>query len=173
MKGLYDVWKWRLIQVTGENVEPTHVQRDVELAAPSLKKSPIKSVFVSILLFHGKCDWNSVVLGSWHAVRNDLNGYFVHLCAIQLTTQLTTLTIRPHGAHASCRWLSTRLQWHQCVCNGVTHGWPSTQPGTCTQPCPIVDTAVLPLFTQPCPGRTMSTALCIYVARLCASCPAV
>ena len=35
-----------------------------------------------------------------------------------------------------------------------------------TQPCP-------PLFTQPCPGRTMSTAVCIYVARLCASCPAV
>ena len=42
------------------------------------------------------------------------------------------------------------------------HGWPSTQPGTCTQPCP--------LFTQPCPGRTMSTAVCIYVAGLCASC---
>ena len=30
-----------------------------------------------------------------------------------------------------------------------------------------------PLFTQPCPGRTMSTAVCIYVAGLCASCPAV
>ena len=53
------------------------------------------------------------------------------------------------------------------------HGWPSTQPGTCTQPCPIVHTAVHPLFTQPCPGRTMSTAVCIYVAGLCASCPAV
>ena len=38
------------------------------------------------------------------------------------------------------------------------HGWPSTQPGTCT---------------QPCPGRTASTAVCIYVAGLCASCPAV
>ena len=55
----------------------------------------------------------------------------------------------------------------------VYHGWPSTQPGTCTQPCPIVHTAVPPLFTQPCPGRTMSTAVCIYVAGLCASCPAV
>ena len=54
-----------------------------------------------------------------------------------------------------------------------THGWPSTQPGTCTQPCPIVHTAVPPLFTQPCAGRTMSTAVCIYVAGLCASCPAV
>ena len=54
-----------------------------------------------------------------------------------------------------------------------THGWPSIQPGTCTQPCPIADTAVPPLFTQPCPGRTMSTAVCIYVAGLCASCPAV
>ena len=53
------------------------------------------------------------------------------------------------------------------------HGWPSTQPGTCTQPCPIVHTAVHPLFTQPCPGRTMSTAVCIYVAGLCASCPAM
>ena len=53
------------------------------------------------------------------------------------------------------------------------HGWPSTQPGTCTQPCPIVHTAVPPLFTQPCPGRTMSTAMCIYVAGLCAGCPAV
>ena len=30
-----------------------------------------------------------------------------------------------------------------------------------------------PLFTQPCPGRTMSTAVCIYVAGLCASFPAV
>ena len=30
-----------------------------------------------------------------------------------------------------------------------------------------------PLFTQPCPRRTMSTAVCIYVAGLCASCPAV
>ena len=53
------------------------------------------------------------------------------------------------------------------------HGWPSTQPGTCTQSCPIVDTAVPTLFTQPCPGRTMSTAVCIYIARLCASCPVV
>ena len=53
------------------------------------------------------------------------------------------------------------------------HGWPSTQPGTCTQPWPIVHTAVPPLFTQPCPGRTMSTAVCIYVAGLCASCLAV
>ena len=35
-----------------------------------------------------------------------------------------------------------------------------------TQPCP-------PLFTQPCHGRTISTAVCIYVAGLCASCPAV
>ena len=38
---------------------------------------------------------------------------------------------------------------------------------------PIVHTAVPPLFTQPCPARTMSTAVCIYVAGLCASCPAV
>ena len=30
-----------------------------------------------------------------------------------------------------------------------------------------------PLFTQPCTGRTMSKALCIYVAGLCARCPAV
>ena len=30
-----------------------------------------------------------------------------------------------------------------------------------------------PLFTQPCPGRTMSTTVCVYVAGLCASCPAV
>ena len=57
--------------------------------------------------------------------------------------------------------------------NGPNHGWPSTQPGTCTQPRPIVHTAVPPLFTQPCPGRTMSRAVCIYVAGLCASCPAV
>ena len=57
------------------------------------------------------------------------------------------------------------------TCNA--HGWPSAQPGACTQPCPIVDTAVPPLFTQPCHGRKMSTAVCIYVAGLCASCPAV
>ena len=34
--------------------------------------------------------------------------------------QLTTLTIRPQRAHASCRWFSTRLQWLQCVSNGFT-----------------------------------------------------
>ena len=47
------------------------------------------------------------------------------------------------------------------------HGWPSTQPGTCTQPCPIVHTAVPPLFTQPCPGRTMSTAVCLRCRAVC------
>ena len=121
MKGLYDVWKWRLIQGTGENVEPTHVQRDVELAAPSLKKSLIKSVFVSILLFHGKCDWNSVVLGSWHAVRNDLNGYFVHLCAIQLTTAIDHLdnkTTRSPCIMSMVKYKTAvtpvRLQWSYC-----------------------------------------------------------
>ena len=64
-------------------------------------------------------------------------------------------------------------QWHIMCTACYPHGWPSTQPGTFTQPCPIVDTAVPPLFTQPCPGRTMSTAVCIYVAGLCANCPAV
>ena len=63
--------------------------------------------------------------------------------------------------------------FHHIQYQRVNHGWPSTQPGTCTQPYPIVHTAVPPLFTQPCPGRTMSTAVCIYVAGLCASCPAV
>ena len=66
--------------------------------------------------------------------------------------------------------IETEKSGYQC---DHDHGWPSTQPGTCTQPCPIVDTAVPPLLTQPCPGRTMSTAVCIYVAGLCASCPAV
>ena len=47
------------------------------------------------------------------------------------------------------------------------HGWPSTQPGTCTQPCPIVHTAVPPLFTQPCPGRTMSTAVYLRCRAVC------
>ena len=72
-------------------------------------------------------------------------------------------------------WLSSHsfntLRLRQNGCH--FHGWPSTQSGTCTQPCPIVHTAVPPLFTQPCSGRTMSTAVCIYVAGLCASCPAV
>ena len=40
-----------------------------------------------------------------------------------------------------------------------------TQPGTCTQPCPIVHTAVHPLFTQPCPDRTMSTIVHTAVPR--------
>ena len=99
----------------------THVQCDIELAAPSLTKSPIKSVFVSILLFHGKCDWNNVVLdcGTWHGL----------IWMVTLSThvrfnsprQLTTLTIRPHRAHASrCRWFSARLQWLQCASDGVT-----------------------------------------------------
>ena len=73
-------------------------------------------------------------------------------------------------------WLETPSRPSRRHCNDLhvyTHGWPSTQPGTCTQPCPIVHTAVPPLFTQPCPGRTMSTAVCIYVAGLCASCPTV
>ena len=120
MKGLYDVWKWRSIQGNGENVEPTHVQSDVELAAPSLTKSSIKSVFVSILLFHSNVIEIKLYLdhGTWHGM----------IWMVTLSThvrfnwprQLTTLTIRPHRAHASCRWFSTRLQWLQCVSNGVT-----------------------------------------------------
>ena len=33
------------------------------------------------------------------------------------------------------------MAWHQ-LGNKPLHGWPSTQPCTCTQPCPIVHTAV-------------------------------
>ena len=58
------------------------------------------------------------------------------------------------------------------------HGWPSTQPGTCTQPCPI-------LLTQPCPHCSHSRApgeqwalLCVFTlqgcvqaARLCRGSP--
>ena len=40
------------------------------------------------------------------------------------------------------------------------HGWPSTQPGTCTQPCPTVHTAVPPLF-------------CVQAARLCRGSPVI
>ena len=97
MKGLYDVWKWRLIQGTGQNVEPTHVQRDVESAAPSLTKSSIKSVFVSILLFHGNVIEILLYLdrGTWHGM----------IWMVTLSThvrfswprQLTTLTIRPRA----------------------------------------------------------------------------
>ena len=97
MKCLYDVWKWRLTQGTGENVEPTHVQRDVELAAPSLIKSTIKSVFVSILLFHGYVIEIVLYLdrGTWHGM----------IWMVTLSThvrsswlrQLTTLTIRPRA----------------------------------------------------------------------------
>ena len=72
-----------------------------------------------------------------------------------------------------CWFLPSSWCVNSIVVEMQCHGWPSTQPGTCTQPCPIVHTAVPPLFTQPCPGRTMSTAVCIYVAGLCASCPAV
>ena len=69
------------------------------------------------------------------------------------------------------------LYWPGYYINRQYHGWPSTQPGTCTQPCPIVHTAVPPLFTQPCRGRTMSTAVCITLqgcvqaARLCRGSP--
>ena len=53
------------------------------------------------------------------------------------------------------------------VSYGRIHGWPSTQPGTCTQPCPIVHTAVPPLFTQPCPHCSHSRAPGEQWARLC------
>ena len=63
--------------------------------------------------------------------------------------------------------------------HGSDHGWPSTQPGTCTQLCPIVHTAVPPLFTQPCPGEQW-TRLCVFTlqgcvqaARLCRGSPVV
>ena len=46
------------------------------------------------------------------------------------------------------------------------HGWPSTQPGTCTQPCLIVHTAVPPLFTQPCPGEQWAR-LCVFTLQGC------
>ena len=86
-----------------------------------------------------------------------------------------TLQFMYSGRHWALLQLSVimRCRTPTVLLSVQCHGWPSTQPGTCTQPCPIVHTAVLPLFTQPCPGITMSTAVCIYVARLCASCPAV
>ena len=104
MKGLDDVWKWRLTHGTGKNVEPMHVQCDVELTASSVIDLPIKSVILSILLFHGKCDWNNDVIGSWHVAWNDLNGYPVHACAIQMTTTIDHIdnkTTQPmhHGVY--------------------------------------------------------------------------
>ena len=54
-------------------------------------KIPHKISFCVNTAVSRKCDWNSVVLGSWHVARNDLNGYFVHLCAIQLTTAIDHL----------------------------------------------------------------------------------
>ena len=98
---------------------PTHVQCDVEFAASSLTKSSIKSIFVSILLFHGNViEIMYLDRGTWRGM----------IWMVTLPThvrfnwprQLTTLTIRPHRAHASCRWFSTRLQWLQCVSKGVT-----------------------------------------------------
>ena len=104
-------------------------------------------------------------ISSWiKSISNELD-VTIHVIASQLS--------------GPCDVISNRLWRHQQNENrasetrGRCHGWPSTQPGTCTQPCLIVHTAVPPLFTQPCPWRTMSTAVCIYVAGLCVSCPSV
>ena len=43
-----------------------------------------------------------------------------------------------------------------------THGWPSTQPGTCTQPCPIVHTAVPPIVHTAVP-RENNEHGCVYL----------
>ena len=74
-------------------------------------------------------------------------------------------------SHQTC--IAESASQNTIYSSSCVHGWPSTQPGTCTQPCPIVHSAVHPLFTQLCPGRTMSTAVCIYGAGLCANSPAV
>ena len=42
------------------------------------------------------------------------------------------------------------------------HGWPSTQPGTCTQPCPIVHTAVPPIVHTAVP-RENNEHGCVYL----------
>ena len=73
--------------------------------------------------------------------------------------------------------LSLLLEWHNCIMELHDYSSSSINTGdplhSRTQPCPIVDTAVPSLFTQPCHRRTMSTAVCIYVAGLCAHCLAV
>ena len=104
VKGLYDVWKWLWIQGTGENVEPIHVQCDVELAAPSLTKFPIKPVLCQYCCFTVNVIGMMLCSdrGAWHGM----------IWMVTLSThlrfnwpqQLTTLIIRPHRAHASwCR----------------------------------------------------------------------
>ena len=69
-----------------------------------------------------------------------------------------------------CRMNRTKTHW---MYQPLTISRVALYTGTCTQLWPIVDTAVPPFLTQPCPGRTMSTTVCIYDAGLCASCPAV
>ena len=110
----------------------------------------------------------------WIALDNlSLHGLY------QLNALLWVPTWEPwriHTSHSGCVlhvYHKRDYKYIYLIAINQIHGWPSTQPGTCTQPCPIVHTAVPPLFTQPCPGRTMNTAVCIYVAGLCASCPTV
>ena len=85
---------------------PTHVQYDVELAAPSLMKSAIKSVFVSILLFHGNVIEIIMYLdrGTWYGMIGMVT-LPMHI-RFNWPRQLTTLTIRPHRAQASCWWVA-------------------------------------------------------------------
>ena len=59
------------------------------------------------------------------------------------------------------------------------HGWPSTQPGTCTQPCPIVHTAVPHCSHSRAPGEQWSRLCeftlqgCVQAARLCRGSPVI
>ena len=65
-----------------------------------------------------------------------------HRSDLELTFQTTHIS--SHGRAVGCslqifgRKMTATMQLNWTV----LHGWPSTQPGTCTQPCPIVHTAV-------------------------------
>ena len=78
----------------------------------TVSQTPHKVIFVSILLFHGKCDRNNGVHGSWYVARNDLNGYFFHASAIQLTTAIDHLDNKT--TQSPC---IMSMVWHKTACS--------------------------------------------------------
>ena len=135
-----------------------------------------------------KCVW----LDLWPCCSNITDGTICYLRPLLCTlltaavahTDHNTLTRISWQRRYNCYFYKMKRKW--VIGNGLMsdsintvkyHGWPSTQPGTCTQPCPIVHTAVPHCSHSRAPGEQWARLCvftlqgCVQAARLCRGSP--
>ena len=94
-----------------------------------------------------------------------------HRCNQQYTSFLSNSGKKQTTSHYLNWGYNSLIYW--CT----YHGWPSTQPGTCTQPCPIVHTTVPHCSHSRAPGEQWARLCvftlqgCVQAARLCRGSP--